>query len=557
MELQNPESQEDFDLGTDPSKKRRKLTRHLPGLAVFVFALAYFLPQAAFGVGSLFDEGIQVFGAERVLAGDTPYLDFYCIYGPGTFYWLAGLFKVFGVQLIVSRFNDAVICALTGSFIFTICRKSGLANSWSLIPTMLFLAALEGNMLKIVSPALMLLLAAGLRLSADLEQNRRPIATGLLLGLAAVFRHDFGVFGFVASLLVISWPRDDSPEKKEIIRSSVSLVTGFLLVAGTVYGALLFAGFYAVFQNLVIYPSTFIPYRVLPYPIDQVITQSQGLAALLSDKNVFLSCAIAFFSISKLLVFTGPILTVLLLAPIVNRKLRGVLFQNKERQTFFLYLVALVIQFITYVTGRLDFWHLLPMFVLSLPIWIILIHFYISRYRKVASLLRPILFLLMSFMMLNLAGIFFINIVNYQKGSPVKLKRAQGMVVDTGKESAGLFEIIHKLETDKRQTPIYVGAQRHDKVYVNAIMIYFLSGRRNATYYYHLEPGITTTRAVQENIIEDLISNQVDTVVLWDRDFVDEPNRSRESSGVTLLDEFIDREYKRSTKIGVFMLKRK
>jgi len=544
-------------LAAHSAEKSGKLTRFIPGFVVFFFAFAYFLPKIFVGVESLFDEGIQVYGAERVLAGDRPYHDFYSIYGPGTFYWLASLFKVFGVQLIVSRLNDAVICALSGSLIFSICRKFGLAKPWSLTSTLVFLAAIEGSHLKMVSPALMLILVAGLRLTADVSQNRRPLLTGMLLGLAAIFRHDFGIFGFVASLLVIVCPRENSPVMREKIRSSVSLFLGFALVAGTVYGALLTGGFYAVFENLVMFPAMSLPYRVLPYPIDQVVSQTQGLAPLLFGKNVLMNCAIALFLISKLLVFIGPILTVLLLAPLGKRNLRRELFADNERQTLFLYLFALGIVFLPYGFGRCDFWHLFPIFVVSLPVWVMLVHFYLSRFRKTASLLRPVTYLFLSFFILVLAGTFFINVVNYQKGSPINLKRAQGMIASTGKEIEGLVDLIHELESDKRQSPIFVGAQQHDKVFINAIMVYFLSGRRSGTFFHHFDPGVTTAKPIQQKIISDLKSNEVDTLVLWNRTFIDEPNQSRESSGVTLLDEFIDREFKHSKQIGKFTLKRR
>lgn len=558
MQHQNREElQYASNLDAHPSNKSGKLTRLLPGFAVFFLALVYFLPKITVGVESLYDEGIHVYGAERVLIGDRPYHDFYCIYGPGAFYWLAALFKVFGVQLIVSRLNDAVICALTGSLIFIICRKLGLAKPWSLISTLVYLAALEGSHLKMVSPALMLILAAGLRLTEDLSRNRRPWLTGMLLGLAAVFRHDFGVFGFVASLAVILCPRGNSQGKQEKFRSSVSLLTGFVLIAGAVYGALLSAGFYAVFENLVIFPSKSLPYRVLPYPIDLVNTQIQALASLLIGKNVLMNYGIALFMISQLLVFIGPILIVFLLMPLVKRNLRRELFQYSERQTLFLFLLSLAVFFLPYSFGRCDFLHMFPFFVISLPISLMLIHFYLSRFKKVCSILRPITLLFLSFFILDLAGVFFINVMNFQKGVPINLNRTQGIISIKGKESEGLVELIHELETDKRPSPIFVGSPQHDKVFINAVMVYFLSGRRSGTLYHHFDPGVTNTRIIQQKIINDLETNQVDTVVLWNQEFINEPNQSRESSDVTLLDEYIDQNFIHTKKIGEFTLKRR
>ena len=62
---------------------------------LFLFScLAAFLLMARSIV--VYDEGIVLTGAMRVLAGDVIHRDFYANYGPGQFYALAGLFQVFG-----------------------------------------------------------------------------------------------------------------------------------------------------------------------------------------------------------------------------------------------------------------------------------------------------------------------------------------------------------------------------------------------------------------------------------------------------------------------------
>src|ERR1700751_4476719 len=46
------------------------------------------------------DEGIVVQGAERILGGEVPYRDFFTFYTPGSFYFVALLFKLFGDSLV-------------------------------------------------------------------------------------------------------------------------------------------------------------------------------------------------------------------------------------------------------------------------------------------------------------------------------------------------------------------------------------------------------------------------------------------------------------------------
>ena len=48
----------------------------------------------------LYDEGVILTGAMRAAAGDIPHAGFYANYGPGVFYPVAILFKLFGTSAI-------------------------------------------------------------------------------------------------------------------------------------------------------------------------------------------------------------------------------------------------------------------------------------------------------------------------------------------------------------------------------------------------------------------------------------------------------------------------
>jgi hypothetical protein len=92
---------------------------------------------------------------------------------------------------------------------------------------------------------------------------------------------------------------------------------------------------------------------------------------------------------------------------------------------------------------------------------------------------------------------------------------------------------------------VYSGAGRHDKLFLNDILFYFISKREAPTKWYYLEPGLETTYAIQKQMIQDLDSHHVTYVIrnfTWDA--VAEPNESRFSSGVTILDQYIDANYK-------------
>ena len=58
------------------------------------------------------DEGIILQGAQRILAGQVVYRDFFSFYTPGSYYALAGIFRIFGSSLGVARVALAGVGAL-------------------------------------------------------------------------------------------------------------------------------------------------------------------------------------------------------------------------------------------------------------------------------------------------------------------------------------------------------------------------------------------------------------------------------------------------------------
>jgi hypothetical protein len=72
--------------------------------------------------------------------------------------------------------------------------------------------------------------------------------------------------------------------------------------------------------------------------------------------------------------------------------------------------------------------------------------------------------------------------------------------------------------------------------------LYFLTGGRFGTKYHELHPGVVTTMQVQEEIIQDLVANDVQTVVL-SKEFREEPNDSQYDNKVDLLDRHIRNSY--------------
>ena len=112
--------------------------------------------------------------------------------------------------------------------------------------------------------------------------------------------------------------------------------------------------------------------------------------------------------------------------------------------------------------------------------------------------------------------------------------------------------ILARTRPDER---IHSATGRHDKIFANDVLIYFLSARMPASRWHKYEPGAQNTLRIQHEIIRDLETQSVSMLVrslVWDR--MQEPNRSADSSGVEVLDQYLDRNYLKDKQFGDIIL---
>lgn len=69
------------------------------------------------------DEGILLQGAQRILAGQVLYRDFFSFYTPGSYYGLALLFRMFGSSLMVARTALALTGAVLSLITYLLARR--------------------------------------------------------------------------------------------------------------------------------------------------------------------------------------------------------------------------------------------------------------------------------------------------------------------------------------------------------------------------------------------------------------------------------------------------
>lgn len=148
--------------------------------------------------------GYNLYGAERVLAGEVPYRDFHTLYPPATLYLNAALFKLMGCTLYSAMFGVFVFKVMTILMIFLSGRRI-VPGTWALAAALLSLFWLRPNGAFKAVPmqygALFLALALFLLLDREGRQARlKAFLAGVALGLLTLFKHNIGAYAFIGCL---------------------------------------------------------------------------------------------------------------------------------------------------------------------------------------------------------------------------------------------------------------------------------------------------------------------------------------------------------------------
>ncbi len=175
-------------------------------LAVFAVPLRGLLRSP----GPPMEEGFMLVFPERVLAGAIPNKDFLHLYGPGSLWVLAGVYKVFGTSLVVERLFGLLQQLSIVFGVFALARRwgramalgCGLLAALIIVPTGLTALAWVGA----VGLGLLALVAGAASREAVGPRRARRFAliAGLLVGFALLYRIDLA-FAVGISIVVLGW----------------------------------------------------------------------------------------------------------------------------------------------------------------------------------------------------------------------------------------------------------------------------------------------------------------------------------------------------------------
>jgi hypothetical protein len=523
-----------------------------PGLFVLSFLLLWvFIDPSAVG---LLDEGLIVYGAERVMQGDRPYRDFWALYGPGSFWTLAALFKIFGPSLLVERLLDTGVKALLATFAYLLTARLG-NRAMGLVAWGMCLGwawALGFPSYPVWTGTMLALAATFFAAWGEGKPHRHwtLAAAGFATALAAMYRHDMGacIFVSVSALIFLGQETVAVRARHWAIFAAVTVIA-FL---PTALYLLIAIPFNDLVQPLYVYPTKiYARMRGLPYPrlydflvrLTDTSLLTSGKASDVGRWAMMISGWWAYF----FPFFAGVVVAASLL---LSRRVAGSVSVSTARAAT---LSLVILMGLLLAIGRVRPFpvQLLHVYTLAIVVGCIgLAQLGRLRHWAAAGLLTA-----------GVATMALYPIAGAALRSPASF---EGEVVATGRGSGFVIyedqaEAVHFVKSHVREDePIFVGCGRHDIIFGSDVLFYFLAQRRSATKYHEFQPGLITTAAVQTEIIGELTRQKLPYVVIFSGyDHLREPNESRFSSGVRLLDDYLAANYAQVRQFGRYSVRKR
>lgn len=205
------------------------------GLLAIVLCVAYQLVYGNYNL-NMRDEGYLWYGVQQVLRGEVPLRDFQA-YDPGRYYWCAWLSPIFGTGIIGLRASVVSFSAFGLMAGLLVVRRFAPSRAW-LLPAALMLVLTLFPRHKLFEPAIVMLAIWTTTRMIERPSLRRTFLAGVIVGLAAVFGRNHGIYLVIAYVVLfgICLKKRLDPHPW---RSAASLTVGVLLGYAPVLGMLL------------------------------------------------------------------------------------------------------------------------------------------------------------------------------------------------------------------------------------------------------------------------------------------------------------------------------
>ncbi len=512
---------------------RVKTQRHIPYLVFALLAGIYLLPFMRLLL-PVAPEGTLLDGATRVVHGQVFGRDFFEVIGPGTFYWLAFFFKLFGVTFVAARICLFITSLATATALYHLTRR--ICTHSLVLPSLILAGTCFGMLWPTISHhvdsnCFALLSVACMAAWQDRRKTLWLVASGALAAITTCFLQPKGLL-LLAALICWLWLQR---RRKAPTFLPLALVAGSYLCVGCLVMAYFWhkSALWDVFYATVVWPSkNYSAANVVPYAHNLIRNywDQWGFARDGFHGAVLLGAVLlgAVLILPFLLVAVLPVL--LVFWGISHWKTAG----KPEVALYWLCGAAMWLAEL----HRKDIAHL----VFGSPLFIVLCVYYIGLYRnKIAHAVLQVL-------AISAACLAGFNFALALMAHPVATRVGNVAVFRSD-------PILALLNSQVRPgTEIFA--------YPYCPMYYFLSATKNPTRYSLLMYGYNTP-AQFEDAVQVLEQRRVKYVV-WDKDFQAQkasiifPGSPPVAPGALIVEPYLASHYKILKEDGgVLLLERK
>lgn len=504
-----------------------------------------------------FDEGIIVYGAQRVLSGDIPYRDFWGYYPPGQFWLIAGLFKLFGSELIVEHTFSVIMHCAVSIVIYLIARKlvslKAALLAW-------FLALLWINTYNFANPmpvALWLSLTSSLFLLKFLFEKGKYLLliAGLLSGFSLLFRDDIGFFTAIGASLWLSMfsffsslsTGKSASDRIKITIKYLSLYTfGWLLILVPISFYLMSSGAMKYMLN------DLLTYRRSIYLQDFFLRLPAILPNPLYIFSGVLSLTDFLWQAAIRITFYFPsVMFIIVIAIFAREFLKGAYLISLKAWCLLLFLfLGIMFHIQGYICA--DIWHLRPAIIVSTILLIYLMdNLKVFSKRNLVRAISAVFIPALTLFPVSVKLDTIKHIGNYSGVFAFKIERARGIIFD--KHWAFYEDLVKFIQKNVPENErIFIANSRHERFYhVHDIMLYFLANRTCATRYYILFPYLVNTSSFQEKIVSDIERHKTRYIITYE-DFLLGLKQNKLITRIPPLDNLIQQKFISVKQFGAY-----
>lgn len=476
------------------------------GIGLFFLSIALNIPFLLYGINML-DEGLLVYGTERVMEGSVLYKDIFTLYAPGHYYILGGFMKILGLNLFSERLYSCIIGGALAFLVFYISKRIIKNITFSIVASLIFifLVQLQNDRMFFALLALLCLIEYDYN-HPKLNSIWWPLIIGLLTGMSIIMSQEVGIYLVLALCSFLPWKLFVGKKRnmkqivnlKSVAHQAILFLFGLLIIVIPVvfyfykYGAL-----HEMFYCLFWYPIHAFPETMsLPFP-----NLFSNLLLTLNSPSLR-----SFYSLAGCILFYLPIVIYTITAIFLVSRLYSNQDYSKRDSYVFLILVFGILSFKT-ATVRSDISHLMFCIIPAVILGCFLLDklyvrlsnnltpFVGSKSKKLVAFKCSVVIIFLILIFYGQIGhlLLIIKNSNYEK---LGLDRAQNILVPKN-EKEDIANVVKYIKDNTDSS---------DKIFVipYQAMFYFLSDRDTPTKYDIFLPGYVNQRGDQIQLVQQL-----------------------------------------------------